>query len=85
MPMPCVEHRRVRAGGDLAALEDRHALARDRALLHHERDEPLLGALLLDLAQRARRPVKSLSSAQTQPSPAEIASVSGPMSLPCSG
>ena len=30
-------------------------------------------------------PVKSLSSAQTQPRPAEIASVSGPMSLPCSG
>ena len=30
-------------------------------------------------------PVNSLSSAQTQPSPAEIASVSGPMSLPCSG
>ncbi len=30
-------------------------------------------------------PVKSLSSAHTQPSPAEIASVSCVMSLPCSG
>src|SRR4051812_34328119 len=30
-----VEHRRVRPGGDLAAALDRHALPRDRLVLHH--------------------------------------------------
>ena len=52
--------------------------------VHDEGDEPPFGPLLLDRAQLST-PVKSVSSAHTQPSPAEIASVSGEMSLPCSG
>ena len=35
--------------------------------------------------RRTSTPSNSLSSAHAQPRPAEIASVSGPMSLPCSG
>ena len=48
---PLVEHRRVRAGRHLATAGDRHALARDRLLLHHEGDELPLRPGLLDLAQ----------------------------------
>ena len=44
----------MRARGDLASSGDGHALARDRALLHHERGEPLVGALFLDPAQLVR-------------------------------
>src|SRR4029079_11743481 len=47
-----VEHRRVRARGDLAPALDRHALPRNRLVLHHEGDELPLGAFLLDPAQR---------------------------------
>ena len=43
MPMPWSSIGECVPGGDLAALEDRHALARDGALLHHEGGEPLLG------------------------------------------
>src|SRR5438105_3527061 len=50
-PDPDVEHRRVRAGGHLAAAVDRHALAWDSLLLHHEGDELSLRALLLDAPQ----------------------------------
>src|SRR5919202_6047547 len=50
-PDPAVEHRRVRARRDLAASGDRHTLARDRPLFHHERHELPLGAGLLDPAQ----------------------------------
>src|SRR6266516_1310929 len=46
-----VEHRRERPGRHDAATLDRHSLPRDRLLGHHERDQPLPGALLLDLAQ----------------------------------
>src|SRR5712691_7621889 len=46
-----VEHRRMRSGSDLAALENRHPLSRNRLLLHDERDELPLWALLLDPAQ----------------------------------
>src|SRR5918996_2748323 len=42
-----VEHGRERPRRDLAALRDRHPLARDRLLLHDEGDELLGGALLL--------------------------------------
>src|SRR6266446_3354382 len=45
-----VEARRVRSGGDLAAALDRHALARDRALRHHERHELARRPLLLHAA-----------------------------------
>src|SRR5204862_4859317 len=45
-----VERRRVGAGGDLTATVDRHPLAGNRALLHHEGDEPSLRAGLLDAA-----------------------------------
>ena len=41
----------MRARGDLAALDDRHALPRDGPLLHHEGDEPALGPFVLDPAQ----------------------------------
>ena len=37
------------------------------------------------IRRSAWTPVKSVSSAHAQPSPAEIASVSSVMSLPCSG
>src|SRR5439155_5953422 len=47
-----VEHRRVRAGGHLAAALDGHAVPRDCLLLHHERDELPLRAVLLDPPQR---------------------------------
>src|SRR5438128_3388522 len=46
-----VEHRRMGARGHLAPALDRHALARDRLLLHHERHELRRGPLLLDAAQ----------------------------------
>ena len=42
----------MRSGRDLAAALDRHALARDGALLHDERDELARRALLLDPPQR---------------------------------
>src|SRR5919106_69841 len=42
-----VEQGRERARRDLAALRDRHPLARDRLLLHDEGDELLGGAFLL--------------------------------------
>src|SRR5439155_15222709 len=48
---PLVEHGRMSAGRDLAALEDRHALAWHRALLHHERNEPARRPGRLDPAQ----------------------------------
>ena len=41
----------MRAGRDLAAALDRHAVARDRLVLHHERDEPALGTVLLHAAE----------------------------------
>ena len=44
-----------------------------------------VGPLLLDPPECVSAPVKPVSSAHAQPSPAEIASVSGVMSLPCSG
>ena len=43
-----IEHRRVRPGGHLAALENRHPLPGHGALLHHEGDEPALRPALLD-------------------------------------
>src|SRR5437762_336361 len=49
-----LEHRRVRAGGHDTAAVDRHPLARDRLLAHHERDELPLRALRLDAAQLVR-------------------------------
>ena len=84
IPMPRSRLGECVPRGDLAALGDRHPRARDRLLLHDERDELPLGPASL-IARSRSTPVKSLSSAQTQPSPAEIASVSGEMSLPCSG
>src|SRR4051812_24465779 len=50
-PDPRLQHRRERAGRDLAAALDRHSLTRDRLLRHPERDELPLGPALLDLAQ----------------------------------
>ena len=41
----------MRAGGHLAAALDRHALPGNRLLLHHEGDEPALGAVRLDAAE----------------------------------
>src|SRR3954471_24801242 len=46
------ERRRERAGRDLAALEDRHALPRDPAVVHLQRDELLRRPLLLLAAKR---------------------------------
>ena len=46
-----VEHRRVRAAGDLAAAGDRHPVPRHRLLLHHEGDELLRGTRFLDPPQ----------------------------------
>src|SRR5947207_2237441 len=49
-----VEHRGVRAGGDLTATIDRHPGTGNRSLLHHERRELSIRPALLDLAQRFR-------------------------------
>src|SRR5438874_1325032 len=48
---PDLEHGRMRAGRHLAAAVDRHPLPGNRLLLHHEGDEPALGAVGLDAAE----------------------------------
>src|SRR5438094_1315912 len=44
----------MRSGRDVAAALDRHPLARDRLLLHHEGNELSGGALRLDLTELLR-------------------------------
>src|SRR5437588_705345 len=53
-PHTAVEHRGMRAGGDLTATVDRHPRAGNRSLLHDEGSELSIGPALLDLAQRVR-------------------------------
>src|SRR5581483_6207979 len=48
------EHRREGPGGHLAPALERHALPWDARVGHRERDQALLGAVLLHVAQRVR-------------------------------